>query len=172
MGRAAGVWSSAGMRTVSRTGGSPIGGGHHRNVNVGWRLLAVPAGLFLSRVVVQFIQWVSTVEFLPEFDAWQSGTLPYPALLASQLVILAVQLVVIFRVRADRFRPGQRTRRFLFAAGSIYFAAMVARLLSGQTWAGGHSFLDAPLPSIFHLVLAVFVVLLAFAGAEHADGNL
>lgn len=172
MGGGAGVWSSAGMKIVSRTGGPPIDGGHRRKIEVGWRLLAVPAGLFLGRVVAQFIQWVSSVELLPEFDAWQSGTLPYPALLVSQLVILAVQVVVILRVRAGRFEPGQRIRRSLLAAGAIYFVAMVARLLSGQTWADGHSFLDATLPSIFHLVLAGFVVLLAFAAPEDADGDI
>lgn len=171
MGRRAGVWSSADMETVSCAGGSPIDSGHRREVEIGWRLLAALAGLFLGRVVVQFIQWVSTVDFLPEFDAWQSGTLPYPALLASQLLIVAVQLTVILRLRAGRFRPGRRARQFLLAAGSIYVAAMLARLLSGQTWADGHSFLDAPLPTIFHLVLAGFVVLLAFAATEDADGH-
>ena len=46
--------------------------------------------LFVARVLAQLIQLLWPNDLLPEFAEWQSGTLPYGALLASQIAIVAL----------------------------------------------------------------------------------
>ncbi len=55
-------------------------------------LLGVLSLAFAARV--QLLVAVFDVTFLPPMEAWYSGLIPYPALLAIQLVILAVQLEI------------------------------------------------------------------------------
>lgn len=129
-------------------------------------VLIAAAAIFLGRVVAQFVQAVATVDVLPAFDAWQSGALPYGALFVSQLVILGVQGFVISRVLAGRYQLGAGVRRGLLLAGLAYLGFMVIRLIVGFTLADDGSWFDAPLPSIFHIVLATFVLAAACAGAD------
>jgi hypothetical protein len=159
------------METTVRSGDTEMTGSGFPAASVGWRPLAVLAGLFTVRVALQLVQRVTTVDPLPAFESWQSGTLPYGVLLLTQVIILTVQLLLIAKVRVGRYQPSRGVRRFLLGAGLTYLVAMVIRFAAGQTWADGHPFLDAPLPSAFHLVLATFVVALAFAGRHDADGN-
>ena len=56
-------------------------------------LLFVLATAFALRVVAQFMLQFVSPSFLPPFDAWRSGTLSYGALLASQIIILALMKV-------------------------------------------------------------------------------
>ena len=71
----------------------------------------------VARVAAQLIQAVTEVSWLPAFSAWQSGALPYPALLVSQLLIIAVQVELIRRSVKGRFAPsrtlqvGERSER-------------------------------------------------------------
>ena len=50
-----------------------------------WILLA----LFTGRVLGQLAVALDVAPFLPPMDEWQSGLLPYPVLLAAQVVLLA-----------------------------------------------------------------------------------
>ena len=102
-----------------------------------WLLLAA----FLLRVAAQPLALLAGWPWLPPFEAWQSGALPYPVLLASQVVL---------------------------AAAGLYAAVMVPRLVLGLTVYRGHWWLDAPLPTVFHLVLMTF---LAVYGHYHLCGH-
>ncbi len=53
-------------------------------------------------------------------------------------------------------------------AAALYGAVMVPRLVLGLTVARGHWWLDAPLPTVFHLVLMTF---LAVYGHYHLRGH-
>ncbi|MEM9892088.1 MAG: sterol desaturase family protein [Actinomycetota bacterium] len=117
--------------------------------------------LFAGRVAAQLIQAVAEVAWLPAFDAWQSGALPYPALVAGQTAILTVQVGLIRRVADGRLGPDSPTRRMSAIVGSIYGTVMAARLVLGTTVLDGHGWFDAPIPSLFHLGLAAFLVTLA-----------
>lgn len=46
------------------------------------------AGLFGLRVIAQFTALVMAVWFLPSFESWHSGVMPYYALVAVQVLIL------------------------------------------------------------------------------------
>ena len=116
-----------------------------------WTLL----GLFALRVLGQFLVVAGIAPFLPPLDEWQSGLLPYPVLLASQLVILAMLVTVC--VQFSRHR-GFFVRRNVWLAtplwivGWIYAIGMIVRyaLLRRDI-----------IPVIFHIVLASFLLVVA-----------
>ena len=54
------------------------------------RILALLTALFALRVIGQCIVELYSVEWLPASPAWASGLIPYPMLLAIQIVMLAV----------------------------------------------------------------------------------
>lgn len=125
-----------------------------------WLLL----GLFCFRVAAQFVTLAGTPSFLPPFDAWHSGVLPYGALVTAQIVI-----IVVFGWTASRFSGGNvRPRRtlglFLASIGLLYFAVMLVRLVLGLTLFSTHPWFGKLLPTVFHLVLASFLLLV---GAFH-----
>ena len=121
-------------------------------------LLCVLLGLFLVRVLSQLVQRVGSVAFLPGFEAWHSATLDYEVLLGSQALIVVWCLLVINGVRRGEIKRTQGKGRWLLGVGAVYFAFMLFRLVAALTFAEEGSWFDSPLPSVFHLVLALFVL--------------
>lgn len=109
-----------------------------------WALLF----LFILRVVGQALVALGLAPFLPSMQAWQSGLLPYPALLASQIVLIALCVKILTA------RPNPRLGRVLLNFGFIYLALMVLRAI----------LFGFGIPVFFHWVLALFLIL---AGARH-----
>jgi hypothetical protein len=120
-----------------------------------WVLFA----LFLFRVVAQPLSLVVHLAILPPFDSWYSGLVSYGLLLGSQVVILAVEGWTAWRFTIGAVTP----RRWLGVAalifGSLYFVSMVARLVLGLTVLSDSPWFAHPVPTLFHLPLAGFVVL-------------
>jgi hypothetical protein len=119
-----------------------------------WLLIA----LFTCRVLAQPVSLVTGAPWLPPFEAWQSGAVPYPLLLASQLAILAVFVPGTHAVSRGIVQLGRRGGILLLALGTMYFMGMVARLVLGLTTMRGHTWFDRPIPTFFHLVLASSVI--------------
>lgn len=115
--------------------------------------------VFTARVVAQPLAALTGWPFLPAFDAWQSGALPYPVLLASQIVLIAVMLRTARAIGRGQLGRSRRLGRALALFAGLYGGVMVARLALGLTIARGHWWLDAPLPTIFHLVLTTYLAL-------------
>ena len=125
---------------------------------------------FLARVAGQAAQRWWGWGFLPSQDAWQGSSLPFPALFAAQIVILAIITAATLRMRAGRNLFGQRWVRPVAWFGVVYFAVMTARLAIGlggdagvfgdDSLAAGKWF-TAYLPASFHVVLAAEVMLFA-----------
>lgn len=133
--------------------------------------LTVLLFLFCFRVSVQLIQYFFPVNFLPLFEAWHSGALPYWLLVMFQIVIILFCVKVIFSFRKGKVQPNQRLGMFYLFAGIMYFSVMLFRLGAGLTFASGHGWFSATIPSVFHLVLATFLILLGhfhfkFRGTE------
>jgi hypothetical protein len=63
-----------------------------------WTLLA----LFALRVLGQLLVLLGVAPFLPPMDDWQSGLLPYPLLLASQVLILALCATICMQFSRGR----------------------------------------------------------------------
>lgn len=122
--------------------------------------------LFALRVAGQPL--ALTVRVLPDFDAWHSGVLPYPALLAFQLAILAFMVTTNRACTRGQLAHRPRLARALTLLGSIYFVGMLARLVLGQSLSPAPAWFARPLPTVFHLVLSIWMLLLARRLSEHA----
>jgi hypothetical protein len=116
---------------------------------------------FVFRVISQLVQLWRPVRWLPPFEAWHSGALPYPILVAAQLVIIIVALWCMLRIERGVMRPKRAIGQVLLVLGWIYFAGMALRLVLGLSLLHHIRWFDAPLPSFFHLVLASMVLTLA-----------
>jgi putative CocE/NonD family hydrolase len=130
------------------------------------RILWCLLGLFVLRVAGQAAVGLGYGSFLPAWEEWFSGVVAYPALLASQLVIVAVFLkICIDFTRGDGFfaRPRRHLGAALLAIGSIYLGVMLVRyvlrmtLYPAERWTGGS------IPIFFHWVLASFVLVMGFS---------
>lgn len=126
-----------------------------------WALLA----LFLVRVVGQIVVAAFDVRWLPPMAEWQSGLLPYPALLASQAVILLVMLwinVSVSRGRGFFTRPRARLGWVLLIVAATYAGAMVVRyVVSGQLHPDRRLWPPGSIPIAFHFVLAGYLYVLS-----------
>ena len=119
---------------------------------------------FAARVAGQLLVAVFGVEFLPPMDAWYSGLIPYPVLLAIQLVIVALQLEISRELWvgsgvASVRRPvlGQA-----LAWGSlVYFLAMATRYLVTSVILPEAGRFGDTIPIVFHWVLAAYLWILS-----------
>jgi hypothetical protein len=97
------------------------------------------------------------VKFLPPMEAWYSGLMPYPYLLPSQIVLIAVMAKICIDFTRERgyfYEPKRWLGGELLWFGGIYLAAMIARAVF--LW-------DHPIPIVFHWVLAAFVLTVALS---------
>lgn len=97
--------------------------------------------------------------YLPPFSAWHSGALPYGVLVTSQLLIIVMMVHVCYRFTLGRVVAKRKTGFMLLLIGGIYFLGMLGRLLLGLFILPGHAWFGQILPTLFHLLLALFVLL-------------
>lgn len=121
-------------------------------------ILSVLFVLFLGRVLSQFIQHISPVSFLPDFESFQSGALSYEVLFVCQLIIIAWCIYIINAIKSGAIKPSLTKARSLLIFGGIYFSFMLFRLIAGFTFVEEGSWLNNPIPSTFHIVLSLFVL--------------
>ncbi len=130
--------------------------------------MSVLAALFVARVAAQLVQAIFPLSWLPPFEVWHSGVLPYTLLLACQLCIIGLMSYCLHAVRSGWKRPRRWKYRGCFAFGGVYFAFMAFRWIAGVTFLAEHSWFARTLPAFFHLVLASFILLLGL----HIYGRL
>jgi len=121
--------------------------------------LLVLLAAFVVRVGIQLWQLISPTSALPPFEAWQSGTIPYWALLVSQVVIIVVSLWLIAGLLRGTMKPNVTVGRVITWIGIAYFIFAVGRFVAGFTVARDVPFLDDHLPGFFHIVLASMVLI-------------
>lgn len=145
---------------------------NHATTSARW--LWALAGVFAVRVAAQPLAAVTGWSALPPFEAWQSGALPYWLLAVLQVTLLAWMVRTARAVGAGRLAPSRVTARRLGAAAGIYGSVMGARLVLGATVSRGHWWLDAPLPTVFHLVITTYLGVLVhhhFREVPNDDGR-
>ena len=121
-------------------------------------ILAILLALFCFRVLAQLLQRYQALPFLPPFDAWHSGALPYGVLLASQALIIAFYAWILLRITTNRLRPSRRQGWLFFNVGLIYFIVMAVRLVIGLTGLSSHHWFRSYLPTLFHFVLSSYLI--------------
>lgn len=124
-------------------------------------LLWVLLLLFAFRVAGQAVQKWQPQAYLPTFGEFQGSGIPYPALLAIQLVILAVMSRVCWRVHSGTLVPSHRTGGILRAFGGLYMAGSLARIAIGLLMPDAPNWFTAWIPAFLHVVLATFVLVVA-----------
>jgi len=129
-----------------------------------WMLLL----LFSFRVVGQAGQKWHPQTYLPSFGEFQGSGIPYSALLAIQLVMLAVMGRVCWRVHSRTLVTSHRAGRILRTFGGLYMAGSLARIVVGMVMPDPPSWFTAWIPAFFHIVLATFVLVVA---NYHLDGT-
>lgn len=134
--------------------------GHHRKFYV--VTLSILLALFCFRVLAQLLQSFIEIPFLPPFDAWQSGAVPYEALLASQILIIVFYGWILRRLVLGRMQPSRRQGRVFFVIGLVYFSVMVVRLLIGVTGLSEHHWFRSYLPTLFHFVLSGYLIVVGY----------
>jgi hypothetical protein len=117
--------------------------------------------LFAGRVAGQALQRWSPQSLLPPFHDFQGSHLPYPVLLAAQLLILAGMLRCSWQAQRGTLSAGARVATALLWCGSLYMAASLARLGVGLGLQAAPPWFRAWISGVFHLVLAGFVLALA-----------
>lgn len=128
-------------------------------------------GLFTARILAQPASLVIEASWLPRFESWQGSKLPYPVLLAAQLVILALLSRIALQFTRGAVQPRHRTGIWLLGLGGVYFVAMLTRLVLGATVLTANQWFARPLPTFFHLVLAAFLLLAGYYHYQYAPQN-
>jgi len=127
------------------------------NVQSYARWLWILAGLFALRVAAQPLALVVNSRFLPRFESWHSGVVPYPLLVGAQLLILLWLLSTAWFVARGAVRPVRKLGGILIGAAGLYGVTMLARLVLGATLLRDERWFASPLPTVFHLVLASYL---------------
>jgi len=130
-----------------------------------WLLLA----LFIVRVIAQPTALLISAPFLPPFESWHSGVLPYPALVAAQLLIVAWFARTAWRFSRGEVTPRYRLGVWMLMFGGVYFATMLARLVLGATVLSSNRWFSSVLPTMFHLVLASYLLVYGHFHFRHAS---
>ncbi len=122
-----------------------------------WLLTAA----FAARVAGQAIQNMWPQPFLPSFASFQGSRLPYWCLLSTQIAILATMIRFTFRIGAGTLVASRRAGRILGLLGGLYLAVSIGRIVIGLVVPQAPPWFSTWLPALFHLVLALWVLLVA-----------
>lgn len=123
--------------------------------------------LFGFRVGAQLLQQIRPVTFLPAFEKWQSGTIPYWVLVISQVIIFFVCLRTVMKFMGGQVHPNQKFGKFCIILGGVYLFVMIFRFAVGLTIAPEHSWFGATIPTFFHMVLASFLLMVGQFHFKH-----
>ncbi len=123
-------------------------------------LLAAFTLLFILRVCGQILVAIVDIDFLPPFEQWYSGLLPYSVLLPIQILIIGVMLKIVldFAKRSGFFiTPKPRAAVFIKWFSYVYFLSMGARYVITMTLYPELRWFTGTIPIWFHMVLAAFL---------------
>jgi hypothetical protein len=123
-------------------------------------ILAFLTLLFFLRVLGQALVVFAGVNWLPASHHWFSGLIPYPTLLAIQIVMLAAItkiFVDVWRKRGFFSRTAPAWHKFLIGASAVYAGAMVLRYVLTMIFQPEMRWLGGTIPIFFHFVLAGFI---------------
>ena len=126
--------------------------------------------LFVLRVVGQAMVGLGEASFLPPFERWYSGLLPYWLLLPAQiaLIVLMLKIVADFARRNGYFvRLKRRTGIVLQVLAGVYALSMVVRYVLTMALHPELRWFTGTIPIWFHFVLAAFIFTLGRHALRH-----
>jgi hypothetical protein len=116
--------------------------------------------LFACRVLGQFVVGLADIAWLPPFERWYSGLMPYAALLPVQLAMIALMLKIVWEFARGQglfLRLGPRIGTILLWFSNLYALAMVARYVVTMLMKPELRWFTGTIPIWFHFVLAAFI---------------
>jgi hypothetical protein len=116
--------------------------------------------LLVGRVLGQLLVVLFAPRWLPPMEQWQSGLLPYPVLIVSQLVVLTFMVLIaadFIRGSGYFFAPHPRGGVFSVVFACIYFAGMVLRYILRMKWYPDQRWFGGTIPIVFHSFVAMFL---------------
>lgn len=125
-------------------------------------------GLFCFRVISQLLQSKFSVPFLPPFEVWHSGALPYQYLVLLQLLIVIIYGAICIRFTLEKVVPKKWIGKFFITLGVLYAGAMAIRLFVGL-FANSSAWFHAYLPIFFHFILALFLLVVGLFHLKNFD---
>jgi hypothetical protein len=135
-----------------------------------WTLLL----LFVLRVAGQLLVAAGWGGPLPPFERWSSGILPYPVLVAAQVLIIVVYAKVCLdftRGRGFFVRPRRGLGRGLVIFAALYWAAMIGRYVVRMARMPDERWLGGTIPIFFHFVLATFILVVGLHHVRETRAN-
>ena len=123
--------------------------------------------LFAFRVVAQLAALLFKPSFLPAFESWHGGVLPYSLLLATQILIFIWLACTAWQFSHNAIQPRRRLGMIVLVLASLYFLVMLFRLLLGLTILSEHRWFASYLPAFFHLLLASYLFLYSHFHFHH-----
>jgi hypothetical protein len=115
--------------------------------------------LLFGRVLGQLVVVRFAPRWLPPFEQWQSGLLPYPVLVAGQAIVITLMVWISMdfsRGAGFWVQPRPRLGRAALVWSYLYFGAMVARYIIRMARRPDQRWLGGTIPIIFHCVVAAF----------------
>jgi len=132
--------------------------------------------LFFIRIAGQALAAFAAVAWLPAMAHWYSGLIPYPTLLAIQILMLLVMVKICVDIcRASGFFASRRPSwsRYLLAFSALYASTMALRYILTMVYRPEMRWYGGTIPIVFHFVLAGFIFVLGrYHAALHNDGIL
>jgi len=116
--------------------------------------------LFVLRVLGQVLVGIHEVSFLPPFEQWYSGLLPYPLLLLVQIALIVLMLKIVRDfAHGNGYFVGlkPRTGTILKVLSCIYFLSMLVRYVVTMVLHPELRWFTGTIPIWFHMVLAAFI---------------
>ncbi len=120
----------------------------------------------------QLLTAVIDVSFLPPFERWYSGLIPYSLLLPLQVGLLALMVMIVrnfFRGRGFFISLTFRTGLIIKHLSYLYALVMAARYVVTMTLHPELRWFTGTTPIWFHFVLASFLFTLGHFHANRPD---
>jgi hypothetical protein len=115
--------------------------------------------LLFGRVVGQLVVFFSAPKWLPPMGQWQSGLVPYPLLVAVQVIVLALMAWIsrdFSRGAGFWIEPHPQLGLIVLWWSYAYFGAMVVRYVVRMARRPDQRWLGGTIPIIFHALVAAF----------------
>lgn len=115
--------------------------------------------LLIGRVAGQLVVARWAPRWLPPFEQWQSGLLPYPVLVFGQAIVLTLMIWISLdfsRGAGFWVEPHPALGRAALWWSYLYFGAMVVRYIVRMTRRPDQRWLGGTIPIIFHSLVALF----------------
>lgn len=130
-------------------------------------IILITIVLFVFRMLAQLIELVIDIPFVPDFEHWHSGTVPYWRLLMAQIIILIFMIFAYKKFNSIQVKYSKLRGKIYLIWGFVYLSAMMTRHVLGLTIYSESEWFTSFLSIYFHYILAIFLITI---GVAHFKG--